>query len=262
MKKKELPKDLTSRDFIKTFAVVVMVVDHVGFYFFPENLWLRVIGRLCLPAWFFLAGYTSHGGVPKSWLACGLLLAGIHGVVGAPLFPLNILFTIALVRLTLEDLMEPVMKGRMSVWLPAAILFVLGFPTLFLTAYGTQGLVMAIFGYLVRHRQAVGREFHIFLYMLFALSSFTLSQMLVSGFTTAQTLVMAAGLLIVYIPLYRFRPGTHPALTSRLPGWLVATLRCTGRHTLAIYTVHLAIFCLLALLMGREGFAWFAPTLF
>ena len=43
---KVLPRELTSYDFLKTFAVVFMVIDHAGFFFFPDNDWMRVAGRL------------------------------------------------------------------------------------------------------------------------------------------------------------------------------------------------------------------------
>ena len=55
---KNLPRDLTSYDFLKAVAVLLMVIDHVGFYFYPDQQWFRVFGRLCVPIWFFLIGYA------------------------------------------------------------------------------------------------------------------------------------------------------------------------------------------------------------
>ena len=35
--KKQLPRELTSYDFLKAFALITMVIDHTGYYFFPEQ---------------------------------------------------------------------------------------------------------------------------------------------------------------------------------------------------------------------------------
>ncbi|HRE31734.1 MAG TPA: TraX family protein [Candidatus Berkiella sp.] len=52
-------KSLNTHDFIKVLAIVIMVIDHVGDYVFPDNHWLRLIGRIGLPMWFFLIGYVN-----------------------------------------------------------------------------------------------------------------------------------------------------------------------------------------------------------
>ncbi len=46
---KILPRDLTSYDLLKTLAVILMIIDHVGHHFFPDEMWFRVVGRLCVP---------------------------------------------------------------------------------------------------------------------------------------------------------------------------------------------------------------------
>ena len=54
MNVKTLPTAITSYDLFKTLAVATMLIDHVGIYFFPDELWFRVIGRLSFPIWLFL----------------------------------------------------------------------------------------------------------------------------------------------------------------------------------------------------------------
>ena len=53
---KALPKNITSYDLFKTLALVLMIADHIGFYFYPNELWLRAFGRLSAPMWLFLIG--------------------------------------------------------------------------------------------------------------------------------------------------------------------------------------------------------------
>jgi hypothetical protein len=44
---------------LKIIACLTMLIDHVGYTFFPQALWLRVIGRLAFPlfAWYVAAGF-------------------------------------------------------------------------------------------------------------------------------------------------------------------------------------------------------------
>lgn len=44
---------------IKLIAMVTMLIDHIGVVFFPNALWLRVIGRIAFPlfAWGIARGY-------------------------------------------------------------------------------------------------------------------------------------------------------------------------------------------------------------
>ncbi len=37
-----LPAPLTAYDLLKTLAIILMVVDHIGAYFFPDQMWWRV----------------------------------------------------------------------------------------------------------------------------------------------------------------------------------------------------------------------------
>ena len=39
---------------LKLIAMVTMLVDHLGYVFFPEYLWLRYVGRLAFPIYCFL----------------------------------------------------------------------------------------------------------------------------------------------------------------------------------------------------------------
>ena len=61
----------SSYDFIKFVAVVLMVIDHIGYYFFPYDLMWRSFGRMCVPIWLFLAGYAKPSDVfPKELRSC------------------------------------------------------------------------------------------------------------------------------------------------------------------------------------------------
>ena len=69
LKTKTLSSYLTSYDLLKTLALVLMVIDHIGYFFYPEEMWWRVLGRLSVPIWFFLIGYANARDCFGLWLA-------------------------------------------------------------------------------------------------------------------------------------------------------------------------------------------------
>lgn len=72
---------------IKLIAMATMLIDHIGAVFFPQVLWLRIIGRISFPlfAWGVAMGYMRT----RNWrkYALRLLVAGLITQL-----PYNLLF--------------------------------------------------------------------------------------------------------------------------------------------------------------------------
>ena len=123
MTRSNLSSEITKLDFIKTFAVICMIIDHIGFYFFPDFLWLRAVGRLGgVPVWFFLIGYALSRNIPNSWLIGALVLAASEFFLFQHVFPFNVLVTIILLRLSIDHIMGFVLRSRYLFWFCAFIL--------------------------------------------------------------------------------------------------------------------------------------------
>lgn len=255
---KTLPKDITTYDLLKTFAVIIMVVDHVGWYFFPDDDWWRAVGRIGFPVWFFLVGYARGRDLPFKLMAGAFLLMAGNFIAGMPVFPLNALFTIALIRVSIDFVMTFSLKSKWHLWGGSVVLLLLIAPTYVVTEYGTQALITAIFGYFIRHRQAIDDENTVFHYMIFALVSFVLVQQVVFGFTVAQFAFMAIGTALVRLMLYRFKPLSFPKATAKVPAVMTWVTQLCGRRTLEIYVIHLLAFKALAVYWGLEGYELFA----
>ena len=254
---KKLPADITSYDLLKTFAVITMVIDHIGVYFFPDELWWRAVGRSCVPVWFFLIGYARTRDLSPLLIGGGLILLAGNFIAGMSVLPLNVLFTIMLIRLCIDSLMGLCLRRPVLIWSVSAILFVLALPSYFLTEYGSQAIIMAMFGYLVRRRDLPGFETLSLRYMIFALLSFTLLQRLAFAFNPAQFLSMFGFLFAVMLLLISFRPRSFPRLTLVLTAPVGAFIRLCGRHTLEIYVLHLLLFKALAVYWGLENYSLF-----
>ncbi|MDJ0741265.1 MAG: TraX family protein [Gammaproteobacteria bacterium] len=253
-----LPDNLTSYDFLKSFALITMVADHVGVYLFPDDVGWRIVGRMSLPVWLFLIGYarTREIGVPLIGSAILLLISNV--VFGEHVLPLNILFTIALARLAIDNIMQRAAEGRASMVVEFALLTVGMVPTLMLFDYGTHALLFAMLGYLVRHRERIGFSARQVAYFAGAASlvhGATQAYLFAAGPVTALTMVAAVSLSVALTLL--FRPAELPTLTRRLPFLAAGVLKLMGRHALVLYVVHLLVLKALAAWLVWDRVDWF-----
>lgn len=231
---------INSYDLIKALAVIIMIIDHTGFYFFPEQEYWRAIGRTGFPVWFFLAGYSRKGSIQWSLLPGMLILVGEKAALNVSLLPINALLTIFLIRLMI---IQAPLKITLSLALAVSVLAALFFPfTTELFEYGTIGLLFGYLGYLckntpdgpVRRFMAV-LAFSAFIYTM----QFTLFH-----FSLPAALLMSSGTAAFCIWLYFFRSFTLPEAASlyRFGKPIPQLIRTLGRHTLLIYVIHLFIF--------------------
>jgi ABC-type thiamin/hydroxymethylpyrimidine transport system permease subunit len=88
---------------IKVLAVITMVIDHVGLFFFPQFEIMRTVGRIAFPlfAWLIANGAYHTRDIRKYILRLfGLALVSqipftlANQTIGSPLFYLNVVFTL------------------------------------------------------------------------------------------------------------------------------------------------------------------------
>lgn len=135
-----------SQEGLKCIACITMLIDHVGAVFFPQNLWLRIIGRLAFPIYcFLLAEGAHHTKNPAKYalrLFIGLLLAEIpfdlalYGQISwahqSVMFTLLLAFSMAMIMKKLP------LPGKVLAVIPFYIV-----AELLHTDYGGLGIVMA-----------------------------------------------------------------------------------------------------------------------
>ncbi len=88
---------------LKVLAIVTMVIDHIGLFFFPHIEFLRIIGRLAFPifAW-LIANGAYHTRDIKKYIGRLSLLAVVsqlpfalaNGFIETPFVYLNVVFTL------------------------------------------------------------------------------------------------------------------------------------------------------------------------
>lgn len=138
---------------IKIIAILTMITDHIGFFFFPEAILFRFVGRVSFPlfAW-LIANGTNHTRSVKNYLIRILLLALVsqlpyiaaHRLIDGSYWALNIVFTLFLGLAAIQLIKK---TNEKLVWVIIALL--LGLAAQLLDAeYGAAGVMSIIIFYL------------------------------------------------------------------------------------------------------------------
>ncbi len=244
----------TALDAMKLFAIINMTADHIGDYFFPDDLWWRAIGRITFPVWFFLVGYSRTRAIGRTIYVYAAILVLDHLFIGLPLFPFNALVSILLCKWVLN-----LCEDRH--WLPQRLPeLICGFIvlTVFTTPffeYGSIAFLFALFG-----RMVVQKEKKHFLALTVAsYVTFIVWQIAIFPFNYIQLLYVLIGTAWVVLWL------------SRCPNdviwenWRVSRFKTfiavLSRNTMPYYFYHRLIFeILFAFILGKGiGFTlrWF-----
>lgn len=248
-------------DWLKAAAIILVSIDHFG-YFFVENAdWWSVVGRLAAPPFFFLIGYAKTRVVPLHWLWLGIILTLLDSWNNdwAWMAP-NILLSFALIRLALPkaQLLLEDHGWAAFVILIGVLLAVLPFATT-IVDYGTEGWLWALVGlcqrmYVERRpvaamvgtsqnsstpAQAVSEHMGLkrLLACIVAMVIYLWQEQIEFEFPEVQFGFFCLGIGLLSISLCLFQRGSSriqpPLAISRV-------LHFVGRHTLEIYAIQLA----------------------
>ena len=251
---KVLPRDITSYDLLKTFAVITMIIDHIGIYMFPDEDWWRCIGRLSFPCWLFLIGYAQSRDISTKLIVAAAIVVVSNIFAGQGVFPLNILVAIIVVRYFLDTIMRVLLTGPAYLWGGSVLLFIIALPSFIVFEFGAQAFLFAIFGYLVRYKNDKTKDQPIFSYAIFIGFTYVFLQAFGYALFDLKFVVLAFGVAAVMYALYGFQLKTYPVLTAKTFDAGVSLIQICGRRTLEIYVLHLLLFKAVALYMGTKGF--------
>lgn len=268
--KKILPKEITSQDLIKFLAVLLMITDHIGHHFYPDEIWFRVFGRLCVPIWFFLIGFAKTNERPLFLWAAAVLVLLSAIISGQYVFPLNILFSMIIMRYYRDGFIQNALHNPESMRGIFLILLLSTLPSGLVFEYGSMGMLFVIIGHIVRNKEQSMHnvsEKYILLFICLSFFSFFIAEgITLPSLSVTQAVVLFSGLVAIAVLLWRFEARTYPILTQKLPFPLASFIRFTGRHTLEIYVVHILFFRVACMLLYPDkydfmGWGWLPASM-
>lgn len=224
---------LNSYDLLKSIAVITMIIDHIGLYFFPDIELFRVVGRMSYLLFAFCAGYNQKYSFDKSLFGFAILISVGNFIIDEAdiisIFQGSILISLVIIRLFMRYAFIISKKDRNLLgWF--VILWFLSAPTHLLFSYGSAGIAIAICGYLC------ATEKNRLVYLSFLISSFFLYFILESisfMFSWFFMTILFIEILMLILLLKDF--FIYKVTYSKVPS--VILLFCS-RYALAIYFFH------------------------
>jgi hypothetical protein len=139
------------QDILKLIALISMIIDHLGFYFFPDYLIFRVLGRYAFPIFCFFAGFNFRGNLNYKILTYGIIFYIFSIlVVFWQIIEVNILISIFLGQLYLK-IFEKQLRDSTKAFIHTIILACLWPVTHTIMEYGTLAIAFMIIGQVVKH---------------------------------------------------------------------------------------------------------------
>jgi hypothetical protein len=255
------PHPVDNTDWLKTAAIILVLVDHTGYFFIEDADWWSVFGRLAAPPFFFLLGYAKTRTVPLYWIWLGVILTLLDSWnAGWTWVAPNILLSFALIRIARPHI-QIHMQGHS--WAAFAILVSALFAVLPLAAkivdYGAEGWLWALFGLYQRmyvddrtatdvggtaqnpampaHAMTQNLGLMRLLACFVAAVVYVWQEQMEFSFSQIQftTFILSIGVLSLSLCLFLRGP-------SRIqpPESIAGALRFIGRRTLEIYAIQLA----------------------
>lgn len=150
-----MQKTANYQDLIKLIAIILMVIDHLGLYIFPEMHFFRAIGRYSMPIFCFFAGYNLKNKARIEILVYGLALYAISVfLVFGKFVETNILVPIFLGQVYLI-LFQKQLDNFFIVCIHFIILAVLWSWTYFIFDYGTLVIAVMLLGFVARQKPQI-----------------------------------------------------------------------------------------------------------
>ncbi len=255
------PRAVDNTDWLKTAAIILVAVDHTGYFFIENADWWSVFGRLAAPLFFFLLGYARTRTVPFYWIWLGVILTLLDSwntdwTWVAP----NILLSFALIRIARPYVQFLLQRHGWTafVLLVSALILVLPI-TAEIVDYGAEGWLWALFGLSQRmyvdSRSVIGVDGTVqssaqpahamtenlglmrLLACFVAAVVYVWQEQLVFWFSQVQLATVILSVFVLSLGLCLFQRGP-----SRIqpPEPIAGALRFIGRRTLEIYAIQLA----------------------
>ncbi len=228
-------KAVDSHDLLKVVATFFMLIDHLGAYILPDDQFLRVLGRVAAPLFFFLIGYAAHHQFKLTIFLCGVLLSALTFFCEKMIF-INILINFTIMKYFFERYQFDTWSTRKLIFL-FLFLWIIMLPVGSFLEYGTLGMMFAISA-----RLSLKRDPRFLGCLIFSIISYFLEENLGFGFYHRNNMLLSFDVICfgIFILLLRFSPRIW-----RFPTKIRLLFLIISRYSLWIYTVHVGLLKLL-----------------
>ena len=148
-----------NRNALKIIAVVSMLIDHIGWQFFPDAIWLRIIGRIAFPIFaFFIAQGMFYTRSRKKYILnmlwIGLVSQVPYTFLSSRMYNLNIMFSFIIAALIIVLIEELKKKPNVGYSILLGIIFVVAelLSAFSILSYGILGVLLVLCFYFIKSK--------------------------------------------------------------------------------------------------------------
>lgn len=222
-------------------AVVAFLIDHVGLYFYSEDLWFRVF-RLFALVWFVPTGYNAGRKPDYAMWQSVLGLCFLSYGLGFDVLPVVAVGTILVIRLFIDRLAEFAVQDWRIFWMVNAALLMLIPSTSKYFEYGTVAVIIALGGWLLRHKERVHKKIvDVRLYFAFMTGVYLVFTHSYFPFSAAQWAVVIASTLATAVLMYNFKALLLNSVYRKSQDWVSKACRWVGHKSLYIYVIQIML---------------------
>ena len=224
----KMTRNFNNYDVLKSIAFLTMVIDHIGYYFFPQTFFIRAIGRASAIIFALLFGITKHKKNNRV-LLYAFLTSAVLCFFGDGILPLNILYNFYLSYFLIDYLEDLYYNSNFIFNIILILLIPLSFITNIFIEYGLIFLFLVFCGRLFSKENKTKKDkttvITIFImYFLYQILNF--------GFGIINSLIVAIMFYFIFKNMYNFK--IVEVKKNKL-------LFFMSRYSLQLYTIHLLI---------------------
>lgn len=213
------------QDLLKCFAILTMIIDHLGLYVFLDNNMFRLIGRLAMPVFAFFAGYNFKGKPKLKLLILGIALYVITTLLLKKIITLNILISIFFGQCYLYSYKYKLYNIKDN-YLKIFGLLLLSLVTIPLFDYGTLVIAIMALGF-IAHKSAKDLKLAVLISLVLPM----LTSMVLFNFSNWQTLILVLFIVLEYLIM----------TIKNFNDKIYLHVNIISRNSLYIYMLHLII---------------------
>ncbi|MBR2141518.1 MAG: hypothetical protein IJ853_04130 [Rickettsiales bacterium] len=228
--------NLNTYDIYKSLAFILMVIDHVGYYFLPSARLLRVIGRTSMIIFAVLHGFNrkKSSNNNRILIYAVLLFIFVQLLIENDPLPLNVLFNFYISYYLLDKIEEIYKNDYVFFLLICAITLLLsGFTNIFLE-YGAIFWFLILCGRIFNYKIKTPKD-KVTAPLIFIM--YYIYQTIHFNFNLINSIVLLILIVLTYILLYNFSFKTYNKNNT--------ILMILSRFSLELYFIHLLIFSII-----------------
>jgi hypothetical protein len=243
---------INSYDIAKFLAIFVMIIDHLGFFFFPEYPVLRGVGRFAFPLFFFLIGYNYKDKTYYNLLIIGLFIT-VYRYFLSDFKLLDILISAFITQYFLKLVIKKNYLTKNNLYLILLSVAIWQVSSQFVFMYGFTCLLFAIAGYITKNQAQLNiskQTINIFIIGSLIINYF--SQIFFFGYKGDDFAIFACSFFLSSVILFAYFSSFKIYDVKIENKKIRNSILFLARNSMFVYWFHLALFIYLSVLLLPE----------